>query len=76
LIIIFLVNENNILLNEQVDKLFSLGTSEALRIPLEEQLLTEEKLRKFVEQQLEERDKKNHVLREAIERRKGGWKPS
>jgi len=35
-----------------------LGTYKAFRISLEEQLLTEEKLRKFVEQQLMEKDKK------------------
>ena len=59
-------------LKEQLEKLqIEAGISKTLRISLEEQLLTKEKLRKCIEQQLEEKYKKNHVVREAIERRKG-----
>jgi hypothetical protein len=42
------------------------GTHKVLRISFEEQLLTEEKLRKFVKQQLEEKNKKIISLKKKI----------
>jgi len=42
------------------------GTHKVLRISFEEQLLTEEKLRKFVKQQLEEKDKKIISLKKKL----------
>jgi hypothetical protein len=44
------------------------GIGKAFRISFKDQLLTEEKLRKFIKQQLKE--KKHYILREATKRRK------
>jgi hypothetical protein len=46
------------------------GTSKALGIFLEEQLITEEKLRKFVKQQLEEKDTKIISLEKQLKEEK------
>ena len=45
-----------------------MGTSKAFRISLKEQLLTEEKIRKFVEQQLELKDKKIMSLEKQLKK--------
>ncbi|KAL9391893.1 hypothetical protein Peur_015813 [Populus x canadensis] len=56
-------------LKEQLEILqIEVGTNKALRISLKEQILIEEKLKKFVEQQLEEnRINKKKMLREQLE---------
>ena len=60
-------------LREQLEKLqVEMGTSKVLRISLDEQLFTEEKLRKFVEQQLMEKDKEVMSLDKSLKGRKGG----
>jgi hypothetical protein len=48
-----------------------MDTDKALRISLEKQIFTEEKLRKFAKQQPKEKGQKNHVLKKATGRRKG-----
>jgi len=58
-------------LREQLEKFqIVVGTSKALEIFLEEQLITEEKLRKFVKQQLEEKDTKIISLEKQLKEEK------
>jgi len=58
-------------LREQLEKFqIVVGTSKALGIFLEEQLITEEKLRKFVKQQLEEKDTKIISLEKQLKEEK------
>jgi len=58
-------------LREQLEKFqIMVGTSKALGIFLEEQLITEEKLRKFVKQQLEEKDTKIISLEKQLKEEK------
>ena len=58
-------------MREQLEKFqIVVGTSKALGIFLEEQLITEEKLRKFVKQQLEEKDTKIISLEKQLKEEK------
>ena len=58
-------------MREQLEKFqIMVGTSKALGIFLEEQLITEEKLRKFVKQQLEEKDTKIISLEKQLKEEK------
>ena len=58
-------------MREQLEKFqIVVGTSKALEIFLEEQLITEEKLRKFVKQQLEEKDTKIISLEKQLKEEK------
>jgi hypothetical protein len=55
-------------LTEQLERLqMEVGTSKTLRISLEEQILTKEKIRKFTKQQLDEKDKKIMSLEKQLD---------
>jgi chromosome segregation ATPase len=58
-------------LREQLERLqMEVGTSKALKISLEEQILTKEKFRKFTEQQMEEKDNNIIPLEKQLEEEK------